>query len=392
MERLPDSLERGRRRRCQFLLYGVVRHLRLLEFHVDHCVRKRPRPGLRAALLVAGFELLSDPDKKAQIVDHAVGEIGRRFSSGEKAMANAVLRKVGERLEKLDRDSVDSVAELAENESHPEWLAHRWQESFGWEAVRKFTSWNQTEPEFYFLPVSAKAEESGLESPWSPYRMVGKGDWPQVARLLDDGAVYVQDPGTRLGPEMLGKVFSEGRILDLCAAPGGKTILFDKLFGESLKEIVSVDLPGPRFDRLRANLQRMGISKARPLASDLFQIDLATSGRFEGVYLDAPCSNTGVLQKKPDVKWRLKPDAMSELNALQERMLTQASRFTSPSGWLVYSTCSVETDENEAVVDRFLSSAAGTNFELIEQSKSYPWETGHDGAGVALMRRVAGPA
>lgn len=392
MESLPDSMDRGKRRRCQFLLYGVVRHLRLLEVLVDGCLRKRPRPGLRSALLVAGFELLSDSEKKAQIVDHAVGEIGRRFSSGEKAMANAVLRKVGERLESFDRDTAETVAELAEKDSHPEWLVRRWQESFGWEAARKFTSWNQTEPEFYFLPISEKAKELGSESPWHPYRMVGKGDWPQVARLLGEGAVYVQDPGTRLGPEILGKVLSEGSILDLCAAPGGKTILFDKLFGEGLKEIVSVDLPGPRFDRLRANLHRMGISRARPLASDLFQIDLAASGLFEGVYLDAPCSNTGVLQKKPDVKWRLKPDAMTELIALQERMLTQASRFTSPSGWLVYSTCSVETDENEAVVDRFLSSAAGGNFKLIEQIKSCPWETGHDGAGVSLMRRKVGSA
>jgi 16S rRNA (cytosine967-C5)-methyltransferase len=390
MERLPDSMDRGKRRRCQFLLYGVVRHLWLLESSVDAHLRKRPRPGLRSALLVAGFELLSEPDKKAQIVDHAVGEIGRRFSSGEKAMANAVLRKVGERLENLDRESTNSVAELAEKESHPEWLVRRWQESFGWEAARKFTNWNQTEPEIYFLPISAEAKEVGLESPWRPYRMVAKGDWPQIARLLDEGAVYVQDPGTRLGPEMLRKVFSEGRILDLCSAPGGKTILFDKLFDERLEEIVSVDLPGPRFDRLRANMHRMGISRARPLASDIFQIDFAESGRFEGVYLDAPCSNTGVLQKKPDVKWRLTNDAMTELIALQERMLAQASLFTSPSGWLVYSTCSVETDENESVVDRFLSSAAGGNFELVEQIKNYPWETGLDGAGVALMQRVAG--
>ena len=82
------------------------------------------------------------------------------------------------------------------------------------------------------------------------------------------------------------------------------------------------------------------------------------------------------------------PDERPQLIALQERILAQASQFVVSNGWLVYSTCSVETDENEAVVDRFLGSAMGSGFELVEQIKSYPWESGHDGAGVALMRRM----
>ena len=303
-------------------------------------------------------------------------------------MANAVLRKIGRQLENQDRDSAASVAELAEKRSHPDWLVSRWKESFGWQATNKFTSWNQQEPELYFLPLSDEAADSGQECPWNPYRKIDRSDWPQAMHLIQEGAAYTQDPGTRIGPEMLQSVFSEGRILDLCAAPGGKTILFNTLFGEGLDEIVSVDLPGPRFSRLESNLKRTGITRARPLAGDLFEIDSAKTGQFEGVYLDAPCSNTGVLQKKPDVKWRLDPEDRPQLLVLQERMLALASQFVVSNGWLVYSTCSVETDENEAVVDRFLASTSGRSFELIEQIKSCPWETGHDGAGVALMRRM----
>ena len=390
LERLPDSMESGMRRRCQFLLYGVVRHLRFLEFLVDSFLRKRPRPGLRSALLVAGFEILSDPDKKAQIVDNAVGEIGRRFSAGEKAMANAVLRKVGQHLDALDRSSAESVCELAKISSHPEWLIRRWVESFSWEEAKRFTDWNQREPELYCLPISSGSNSIGQETSWEPYRRIDKSDWPQAIRLLEEGAIYIQDPGTRVGPEVLQGVFREGRILDLCAAPGGKTFLFDRLFGKELQEIVAVDLPGPRFDRLKENLERMRISRARTLASDLFKIDIVETGQFEGVYLDAPCSNTGVLQKKPDVKWRMKPEDRTQLIELQDRMLSQASRFAKQNGWLVYSTCSVESDENEAVVDRFLNSTAGRDFELVEQIKSCPWKTRHDGAGVALMRRLTG--
>ena len=386
MESLPNSMDSGTRRRCQFLLFGVVRHLRYLNSLIDDYLAKRPRSGVRSSLLVSGFELFSNPEKTAQIVDHAVGAIGRRYSTGEKAMANAVLRKIGRQLENQDRDSAASVAELAEKRSHPDWLVSRWKESFGWQATNKFTSWNQQEPELYFLPLSDEAADSGQECPWNPYRKIDRSDWPQAMHLIQEGAAYTQDPGTRIGPEMLQSVFSEGRILDLCAAPGGKTILFNTLFGEGLDEIVSVDLPGPRFSRLESNLKRTGITRARPLAGDLFEIDSAKTGQFEGVYLDAPCSNTGVLQKKPDVKWRLDPVERPQLLVLQERMLALASQFVVSNGWLVYSTCSVETDENEAVVDRFLASTSGRSFELVEQIKSCPWETGHDGAGVALMR------
>jgi len=388
MEGLPDSMDSGTRRRCQFVLFGVVRHLRYLNSLIDDYLTKRPRSGVRSSLLVAGFELFSNPEKTAQIVDHAVEAIGRRYSAGEKAMANAVLRKIGRHLGDQDRDSAASVAELAEKSSHPDWLVSRWKESFGWQATKKFTSWNQQEPELYFLPLSDEAAASGQDCPWNPYRKIDRSDWPEVMRLIQKGAAYIQDPGTRIGPEMLQSVFSEGRILDLCAAPGGKTFLFNTLFGEGLDEIVPVDLPGPRFSRLESNLKRKGISRARPLAGDLFEIDSAKTGQFEGVYLDAPCSNTGVLQKKPDVKWRLDPEERPQLIVLQERMLDQASQFVVSNGWLVYSTCSVETDENEAVVDRFLASTSGLSFELVEQIKSCPWETGHDGAGVALMRRM----
>ena len=388
MERLPNSMDSGTRRRCQFLLFGVVRHLRYLNSLIDDYLAKRPRSGVRSSLLVAGFELFSNPEKTAQIVDHAVGAIGRRYSTGEKAMANAVLRKIGRQLENQDRDSAASVAELAEKSSHPDWLVSRWKESFGWQATNKFTSWNQQEPELYFLPLSDEAADSGQDCPWNPYRKIDRSGWPQAMHLIQEGAAYTQDPGTRIGPEMLKSVFSEGRILDLCAAPGGKTILFNTLFGEGLDEIVSVDLPGPRFSRLESNLKRTGISRVRPLAGNLFEIDSAKTGQFEGVYLDAPCSNTGVLQKKPDVKWRLDPEERPQLLVLQERMLAQASQFVVSNGWLVYSTCSVETDENEAVVDRFLASTLGRSFELVEQIKSCPWETGHDGAGVALMRHM----
>ena len=123
------------------------------------------------------------------------------------------------------------------------------------------------------------------------------------------------------------------------------------------------------------------------MAADLFELDEKEQGRFEAVLLDAPCSNSGVLQKKPDAKWRLSTERISDLIALQFRMLTKASELVGENGLLVYSTCSVDVKENEGVVNRFLDSEMGRRFSLVERVTSQPWITGHDGAGAALLRR-----
>lgn len=388
LERLPVSMDSGTRRRCQSLLYGTVRNWTFLEGNLDEWLRKRPRVGLRAALLVASFELMEEPNKGPQIVDHAVRNIGKKYSRAERGLANAVLRKVAMQMpQRLSAKPKDAAA-VALRYSHPQWLIERWESQFGFEEAFRMAEWNQKEPELYALLLKAKPPLAiGQASPWAPYVNLALEDWPDVQEQLDAAAIYVQNPGARLAPELLVKFFNGGRIFDICAAPGGKSLYLDKMLGEELEEIVALDLPGPRLERLKSNIAQFGSSRISSLASDLFDLELKATGPFEAVFVDAPCSNTGVMQRKPDVKWRLKAEDLRELALLQERMLEKASSFVGEQGILVYSTCSIDGDENQGVADRFLQSVAGQAFERLESVTSLPWESGHDGSGACIMRR-----
>ncbi len=388
LERLPAKMDPGSRRRCQFLLFGVVRNWSFLESNLDVFLRKRPRIGMWAALLVASYELMANSGKSAQIVDHAVGMIGKKFSKSEKALANAVLRKVAQRIAESKETVPSDCLSMAIQHSHPVWLIDRWIKQFGFEDASGLVRWNQEEPDIYFLPLEgAKAAAMGQSTDWDPYRKGTDTNWSELAEALQAGSIYIQNPGARLAPNFIVKHFHDGRILDLCAAPGGKSFYLEKILGESIREIVCVDLPGPRFERLLSNVKRFGSGRLRSLAADLFELDEKEQGRFEAVLLDAPCSNSGVLQKKPDAKWRLSTERISDLIALQFKMLTKASELVGENGLLVYSTCSVDVKENEGVVNRFLDSEMGRRFSLVERVASQPWITGHDGAGAALLRR-----
>jgi len=388
LERLPASMDSGTRRRCQFLLYGVVRHWAFLEGILDEWLRKRPRPGLRAALLVASFELMEDADKGPQIVDHAVRNIGKKYTQAERGLANAVLRKVSARMpERLSAQPANAAA-VGLRYSHPLWLIERWELQFGLEGAASMAAWNQKEPELYALALKGKTSIAiGQPSRWAPYVNLTQEDWPAIRKRLDEAEIYIQNPGARLAPELLVGHFKEGRILDLCAAPGGKSLYLDRALGEGLTEIVALDLPGPRLERLKSNLVQFGSGRIRTLASDVFDLEPAATGLFEAVFLDAPCSNTGVMQRKPDVKWRLGAENLRELSGLQERMLEKAARFVGEKGLLVYSTCSIDGEENQGVVDPFLASSAGQAFEPLQSVLSLPWKTGHDGSGACIMRR-----
>jgi len=184
-------------------------------------------------------------------------------------------------------------------------------------------------------------------------------------------------------------------VLDLCAAPGGKAFdLARQMAGQG--QIVAVDLPGPRIGRLRENLSRLtstGLITA-VMEKDLTELaagdfeELGLPAAYDRVMLDAPCSNTGVIQRRTDVKWRLEPGDIGRCAKLQQQLIHSAARFVCPGGRFVYSTCSIEPEENEAIVDAFLSSKSGHPFRLVEREIALPWACRHDGASAFLLERA----
>jgi 16S rRNA (cytosine967-C5)-methyltransferase len=398
LETLGASLTGPERARCQYLVFGVIRHFGRIEAALNQLVAHPPRFSTRAVLFVAGLELMESAGRPveegmvAKIVHHAVEHTKRLASPAEARLVNAVVRKLAAELTKPPPPKLAPAEVLAEYFSHPEWLVRRWLAQFGAEATRTLLEWNQ-QP----APVYARWRAEGEAPPswmkptkWTTFFEVESGHWSKVEPLLRTGKIYLQDPATRLAVELLDPQPTEV-VLDACAAPGGKSLLI----ADALKQgkVIAMDLPTARIDRLKENLSRLPPT----VGVALVQADLRESAgamlkehglsqAFLAVLLDVPCSNTGVMRHRVDVKWRLQEGDFKKHPRQQLALLSAAARLVAPGGRLVYSTCSLDPDENEGVVKEFLADRHG-HWTQESQVISRPWESGHDGAAAFRLRR-----
>jgi len=404
LEDVPGQMSPADRRRCRHLVYGVVRHLGLLDACVGAHLRQPPRPVLRAALLIGGFEILENPPQAPAIIHHAVDRAREVASPAEARVVNAVLRKVVVSVADAvaTEPPAGDAAGLARRHSHPQWLVERWLATYGEDATRRLLAWDQAP-----APVHARVlggADTSTAAPalpasfrptdWPGFFLLEKSDWAEVERLLAAGHIYLQDPATALAPDLLASQPGEA-VLDVCAAPGGKTLQLAEAVGSGGR-VVAVDLPGLRLERLRDNLRRyrdlrgrIGVvaCDGRELSAGILAAEKCPRA-YDAVLLDAPCSNTGVLRHRVDAKWRLGPADLVELPRLQGALLARAAALVRPGGRIVYSTCSLEPEENAAVVEAFLASRDGAGFALAESRASRPWIDGRDGAAAFLLRRA----
>jgi 16S rRNA (cytosine967-C5)-methyltransferase len=434
---------RQERARCQHLLYGAVRHLGRVNAALEAVISQPPRARLQAVLLVAGFELLeagatpSEEGQAARIVHHAVAQAKTLLSPPEARFVNAVLRKLAftPGFHAATPALTADAAELARFFSHPEWLVRRWLAQFGADATHRLLNWNQTPPPVYArwrfaatpvgpAPMAAPADglpghgetavpadlDAGIQpptflqpTPWAGFYVVPAGNWPEIERLLAAGALYLQDPATMIAPELLDPKAGE-TVVDLCAAPGGKSLFLADLLEERSRRagsearagtVVAVDLPDiRRIGHLKENLAKARTTGVVLMQADVLQLtsrllkEHHLPGGFSAILLDVPCTNTGVMRHRVDVKWRLREADIAKHAGQQLALLSAAARFVAPGGRLVYSTCSLESEENEEVVEAFLRGARG-RFALEKTRHSRPWENGCDGAGAFLLRRNA---
>jgi 16S rRNA (cytosine967-C5)-methyltransferase len=391
LERLPEGFSGERRATCQSLFLGALRHGQRVQNALQPFIKQRPRALVEAIFLVAGYEMLSSqPEKHPQIVHHAVERSKNNAAQSETGLLNAVLRKLPEALNATHPSNRPDA-----HFSHPKWLFKRWNKEFGPPTTIKLMEWNQRIPATYLKLYDTPSElPKGLElTQWEQFYKVAPGaSWKDDLRpLLNKGNAYVKDPSTRLAPGLLAPKPGDN-VLDLCAAPGGKAYDLAHLM-QRQGHIVALDLPGPRIQRLSENLENLATEglQCTILEGDLLELDATAfeeqnlPSQYDAVMLDAPCSNTGVIQRRTDVKWRLRGRDVSNCAYLQKQLLEAAAHCVKPSGRLVYSTCSIELDENKDVVDAFLGSAVGQRFSLQDSAISLPWETGHDGAGAFLL-------
>ena len=254
MEELPPGLSSPERARCQHLVFGVVRHAGRLEAALARLIAHPPRFITRAILYVAGFELIEGTAREpgqspaeglaAKIVHHAVEQAKSLASASEARLVNAVVRKLAAVLAAQSAPARLAPAEaLADHYSHPVWLVRRWLAAHGAESTRALLEWNQRPAPVYARlrrPASVAADLPWLKpTPWPEFYEVPSGHRAELEPLLKSGGVYLQDPATRLAVGLLAPRGGES-VLDLCAAPGGKSLLIADMMNESDSEVERV--------------------------------------------------------------------------------------------------------------------------------------------------------
>jgi 16S rRNA (cytosine967-C5)-methyltransferase len=359
----------------QNLVLTVLRNRSLLDAWITKltdgkAVDDRTQEVLR--LGVAQLLLLEMPVHAA--VNETVECAGRA-----RKLVNAVLRRTDrERTELLAlRDTLPLHLQL----SHPEWLVQRWTRLFGPDTTRALLEWNQKPAPVYVRPnlLQPDAAETCAAEPGLTLREDGFYACESAPRkLLAQGLCYAQDPSTAAAPRLLNPKPGD-HVLDACAAPGGKTAFLAEMM-QNGGMIIAADSSSPRVRRMMGNLKRMGVLPAEGVVHDwTSEVQPLWAQRgFDKILVDVPCSNTGVMRRRVDVRWRLQESAISEMAALQTRITLQAARSLRLGGSLVYSTCSIDAEENEQVVEAILS--ADPTLKRKETRQSLPWADGLDGA------------
>lgn len=393
------------------LVLGVLRHLRRVDWSLEgvlrHGIADLP-PRIRAVLRTAAYQLLFLPRVPAYAaVDEAVGLARVHGHAGTARLANAVLRRIAAHGERA-LPSGPPAERLAVEHSHPRWLLDRW-----------ITRWGEAETEALcrtnLSPPPATARVNTLR--WSAPEAVAHlrsagvtaaptalpegvhlaGPLSERTRLVEGGWLTMQDLGAMLVTHVLDPQ-PEETVLDGAAAPGGKTTHIAERM-RNRGRIIACDVHAGKLRRLSARVAAMGITIVEAHDRDARELGGAMPGAGDRLLLDLPCTGLGVVRRRPDIKWRVRPGDLPTLAALQGAILRGALAALRPGGILVYSVCSPEPEEGPDVVAAFLREHREVELEgfaLPEEVRSaggatgtallLPHRHGTDGFFIARLR------
>jgi 16S rRNA (cytosine967-C5)-methyltransferase len=385
---------------CHEIVLGVLRRRLYLDKFIDLLSNERKIDvEVRNTLRIGLFQIIflgRIPAHSA--INDSVELAARAKKTSAKGFVNALLRTfVRERLT-LSFDG--EIEQISTEESHPRWLVDRWVGQFGLDFAATTCKANNAAPIVAFRPAKNTSEElDGLEkigeirrSDFVENCFVAERSTFALRELAADGAIYLQDEGSQLVARSVIDI-ARGRILDVCAAPGGKTSMIDRGTNGT---VIAGDIHFSRVERLRdtcrkqsANVPVLQLDAERPLPF--------AQESFDTVFVDAPCSGTGTIRHNPEIRYFLQEEDIAELSAKQLRILKNASDLVTPGGILVYSTCSLERDENENVVQAFLEQRKAFTVEppKIDErfhtpdgfARTFPYRDQMDGFFIAAFRR-----
>ncbi len=379
----------------QEIIFGVVRWLRLLDWHIDsHLIspKKRLSRQVRVHLRIGAFQILFlDRVPCSAAVNEAVRGVklaGHAWASG---LVNVVLRRLAERRDTLGLEAARScddrgieVAErLAIETSHPSWMVRMWIERYGFKGAQTICRANNIQAPLTIRVNTLVIERDevlkslaghGIDaSPgqYAPEAIMIRGYRGSPARIpgFRQGWFQVQDEAAQLVSYCLAPRPQE-LILDACAGPGGKTTHIAQLIGDQ-GVVEATDRNRARLRLLEENQKRLGIKCISIIPYESLQARPSKlKGRYHHILVDAPCSGLGVIRRHPDIKWRLNQSSLSGLASKQGSLLSTLAPLVRPGGTMVYATCSLEPEETTEVVERFLSSHPG--WEIVGANELLP--------------------
>ncbi len=391
------------------LAYGVLQNRALLDFYLDSCCDQsfaKLEPFVRDVLRLGAYQILymdRVPDSAA--VDEAVETVKRGKRKRAAGLVNAVLRRLSR--EKGGLPAIPSGLEgLALQYSHPKWLVERLGGLLGRDEAEAFLRLdNESVPTtIQHNPLRGTAAElaASLETAsitphsWMPgcYLLSGGGDLAALP-AFQEGLFQVQDAAARAA--VLAAEPKPGwRVLDVCAAPGGKSFTA-AIEMEDQGEIIACDIHQHKLALIEKGAERLGLQCIRPVLADGRQERAEWAERFDLVLCDVPCSGLGIIRKKPDIRYK-DPQALAGLPVVQRAILDNASRYVRPGGILLYATCTILPEENGEITDGFLAchgefqkepfSLPGLEGETDGSMCLWPQRHGTDGFYICKMRRL----
>ena len=401
MGELPDA----DRRLAHELAAGVLRQRTVLDHQLAPLIPRgweSVSAPLRDILRLGAYQLTTlerVPSHAAVDTSVALAKILGGARAG--GFVNAVLRRLTRVEPPVSSTNTDPTAALAQNYSHPEWLVRRWIDAFGRNETEQLLQWNNTRPRLVLQAARQDAAElverwraSGIAVDTAPYEAGLLTDRTRPTDLpgYAEGGFIVQDPAQALLVRFA-QFPSGSAVYDACAAPGGKTIAL----GRTACSVLAGELSRVRSRRLAENVARAGSGREYVIVADARHPPLLALG---AVLLDAPCSGTGTFARHPDGRWKVSPQGLAGLQRIQSELLEAVAPVIEPGGIVVYSTCSLEFEENQGQVEEFLDRhpefrrepGVGVPESLVSHQGDLlilPQRHAMDGAYAARLRRAA---
>lgn len=358
------------------LVYGTVSRLITLDYFLNRFVSKgmnKLQPWVRNLLRLSLYQIqYLDRIPPHAVVNEAVNLAKRRGHQGISGMVNGVLRNVLRSRDQLVLPEGLSPAErISLQHSHPQWLVERWILQYGEQVAEDICRANNEAPSVSVRvnttmisreDLIREMEAEGMEvapSPLTPEGILVKsGGNMALTGWYRDGQLSVQDESSMLVGDAVGPA-SGMKVLDCCAAPGGKTAHLAELMRDQ-GEVIANDLHEHKQRLIQEQAERLGLDAIKTVTGNALDlVKMYPPASFDRILLDAPCSGLGVIRRKPDLKWAKTAGDIKEISSLQYELLESVSSLLREGGILVYSTCTIEPQENEATVERFLRNHPG---------------------------------